>query len=119
MKTIYIIILNYNNFKDTADLLNSLPKLKYAGYKLSTLVIDNGSIDNSFNPGTGADGTIYTTSIQNDGKIIIGKPIKIHLQGHFIHFFLTDWAFFLDKPENFRDRRKLCNPICKRLTRAH
>ncbi|RYE18800.1 MAG: hypothetical protein EOP51_21195 [Sphingobacteriales bacterium] len=35
----------------------------------------NGSLDTDFNPGTGAGGTgayIYTTSIQTDGKIIIG-----------------------------------------------
>jgi uncharacterized delta-60 repeat protein len=32
----------------------------------------SGTIDNSFNPGTGADSYILTTSIQSDGKIIIG-----------------------------------------------
>lgn len=32
----------------------------------------NGTIDNSFNTGTGANNIIYTTSIQMDGKIIIG-----------------------------------------------
>jgi len=32
----------------------------------------NGSLDATFNPGTGATGTILTTSIQSDGKIIIG-----------------------------------------------
>ena len=32
----------------------------------------NGSLDTSFDPGTGANATIYTTSIQSDGKIIIG-----------------------------------------------
>lgn len=31
----------------------------------------NGSLDSTFNPGTGAD-WVYSTSIQNDGKIIIG-----------------------------------------------
>jgi uncharacterized delta-60 repeat protein len=33
---------------------------------------NNGSIDSSFNPGTGADNHINTISIQTDGKIIIG-----------------------------------------------
>jgi len=33
---------------------------------------NDGSIDASFNPGTGASGTVYTTTMQNDGKIIIG-----------------------------------------------
>ena len=32
----------------------------------------DGSLDASFNPGTGANNTIQATSIQNDGKIIIG-----------------------------------------------
>ena len=36
----------------------------------------NGTLDNTFNPGTGATGaninSIYSTSIQSDGKIIIG-----------------------------------------------
>lgn len=32
----------------------------------------DGSLDISFNPGTGVSGTVYSTSIQDDGKIIIG-----------------------------------------------
>ena len=32
----------------------------------------NGSLDASFNPGIGANATIYTAAIQSDGKIIIG-----------------------------------------------
>jgi uncharacterized delta-60 repeat protein len=32
----------------------------------------DGSLDMAFNPGTGASGIVYTTSIQSDGKIIIG-----------------------------------------------
>jgi len=32
----------------------------------------NGSLDISFNTGTGADDSIYTSAIQKDGKIIIG-----------------------------------------------
>ncbi|MEX0996194.1 MAG: T9SS type A sorting domain-containing protein [Flavobacteriaceae bacterium] len=32
----------------------------------------DGSLDTSFDPGTGANGDIYTSSIQSDGKIIIG-----------------------------------------------
>jgi len=32
----------------------------------------NGSLDNSFNPGTGASDYVLTSSIQSDGKIIIG-----------------------------------------------
>lgn len=32
----------------------------------------NGIIDSTFNPGTGADGDVYTSAIQSDGKILIG-----------------------------------------------
>ena len=32
----------------------------------------NGTLDTSFDPSTGANGIVYTTAIQNDGKIIIG-----------------------------------------------
>lgn len=32
----------------------------------------DGSLDTSFNPGTGASSWIYTSALQNDGKIIIG-----------------------------------------------
>ena len=31
-----------------------------------------GTLDLSFNPGTGASNNVWTTSIQSDGKIIIG-----------------------------------------------
>lgn len=31
-----------------------------------------GSLDVTFNPGTGASSLIYATAIQSDGKIIIG-----------------------------------------------
>lgn len=33
---------------------------------------NDGTLDASFNPGSGSDGTVESTSIQNDGKIIIG-----------------------------------------------
>jgi uncharacterized delta-60 repeat protein len=45
---------------------NSIPINRIA--RLNT----NGTLDTSFNPGTGADAYINTTSIQSDGKIIIG-----------------------------------------------
>jgi len=32
----------------------------------------DGTLDGAFNPGTGANGTVFTTSIQSDGKVIIG-----------------------------------------------
>ena len=32
----------------------------------------DGTLDSTFNPGTGTNGIIYSSSIQSDGKIIIG-----------------------------------------------
>ncbi|MBI2279156.1 MAG: delta-60 repeat domain-containing protein [Bacteroidetes bacterium] len=32
----------------------------------------NGTLDSTFDPGTGANNTVYTSAIQSDGKIIIG-----------------------------------------------
>jgi uncharacterized repeat protein (TIGR01451 family)/uncharacterized delta-60 repeat protein len=32
----------------------------------------NGTVDTGFDPGTGANGTIYAVAIQNDGKVLIG-----------------------------------------------
>jgi hypothetical protein len=42
---VYIVILNYNNFSDTIECLESLLKLQYDNYQI--LVCDNNSTDNS------------------------------------------------------------------------
>ena len=39
--------------------------------RISRLNID-GSLDGTFNPGTGADGIVHTIAVQSDGKILIG-----------------------------------------------
>ena len=43
---VYIVVLNYNNFIDTAECLKSLLKLSYS--KKNIIVCDNGSDDGSF-----------------------------------------------------------------------
>ncbi|MFO1487033.1 MAG: Calx-beta domain-containing protein [Verrucomicrobiota bacterium] len=35
-------------------------------------LMDGGAVDNDFNPGTGANGTIYALAVQPDGKILVG-----------------------------------------------
>ncbi len=52
--------------------------LYYGGtYKVGIArIYTNGSIDGTFNVGTGASGGIYVTSIQSDGKIIIGGTFR-------------------------------------------
>jgi uncharacterized delta-60 repeat protein len=37
----------------------------------------NGSLDSSFNPGTGADGWVHSIALQSDGKVIIGGDFTI------------------------------------------
>ncbi len=43
MKTVSIIILNFNGTKDTLECLESIQKLQVIGYKLQVIVVDNGS----------------------------------------------------------------------------
>lgn len=50
-------------------------KSMYALKQQST-IYSAGTIDTLFNPGTGADGTIYSMTIQSDGKIIIGGNLS-------------------------------------------
>lgn len=38
----------------------------------------DGSLDTTFNPGVGPNGSLMTTSIQNDGKIVIGGDFKLY-----------------------------------------
>ena len=38
----------------------------------------DGSLDNTFNPGTGANSTVWTIAIQSNGKIIIGGDFTIY-----------------------------------------
>lgn len=45
MPKIYIVILNYNGFEDTAKLLPTINKLNSGKYKLQTILVDNGSND--------------------------------------------------------------------------
>ena len=44
-KTVYIIVLNYNNYKDTIECIKSLEALNYPNYKI--VIIDNKSTDDS------------------------------------------------------------------------
>lgn len=55
MKTVFIIILNFNGEKDTIECLDSINQLLTTSYQLRTIVVDNGSKDKlavSSNPST-------------------------------------------------------------------
>jgi uncharacterized delta-60 repeat protein len=43
-----------------------------AAYKNIVRLNENGSVDSSFNPGSGANSSIYAVALQPDGKILIG-----------------------------------------------
>ena len=45
-KKVNIIVLNYNNYQDTIECINSILQLNYTNYNL--IVIDNASTNNSF-----------------------------------------------------------------------
>jgi len=61
-KKVYIIILNYNGWKDTIECLNSLLSSSYENFKV--VIIDNCSIDNSYKE---------LENIVQDDKIILIK----------------------------------------------
>ncbi len=47
MNKVYIILVNYNGWKDTLECLESILKNDYTNYQI--IVVDNNSLDNSFN----------------------------------------------------------------------
>ncbi len=47
MKKVAIVTVNFNGNKDTLELLESLKRLQVTGYRLQTIVVDNGSSDGS------------------------------------------------------------------------
>jgi hypothetical protein len=67
--------------RQTSPLTNLKPKKAMKQFLSTTTAVfalaittfaQIGSIDPTFNPGTAADCNVWTTSIQSDGKIIIG-----------------------------------------------
>ena len=44
---VYIVILNWNRYDDTAECLTSINKLLVEKYTLNVVVVDNGSTDGS------------------------------------------------------------------------
>lgn len=45
MKLVYVILVNYNGYKDTIECVNSLRKINYSNFKI--IIVDNGSNDDS------------------------------------------------------------------------
>ncbi|MBV4423555.1 glycosyltransferase family 2 protein [Clostridium tyrobutyricum] len=45
MPLVYIILINFNGYKDTIECVNSLEKINYRNYKI--IIVDNASSDNS------------------------------------------------------------------------
>src|SRR3972149_8894642 len=45
MKKVFIIVLNWNGYRDTVDCLRSIEKCSYTAYEV--VVVDNGSTDGS------------------------------------------------------------------------
>lgn len=47
LSKIFIVTVNWNNYEDTIDLLDSIKKLKERSYQIQTTIVDNGSTNNS------------------------------------------------------------------------
>ena len=47
MKNVFIVILNWNRAQDTLDCLKSIKKLLITDFRLSIIVVDNASTDDS------------------------------------------------------------------------
>jgi GT2 family glycosyltransferase len=47
MKKVFVIILNWNGWKDTIECLKTVKQLSVVSYQLSVVVVDNGSTDGS------------------------------------------------------------------------
>ncbi len=47
MALIYVILINFNGYKDTIECVNSLKKINYKNYKI--IIVDNASSDDSLN----------------------------------------------------------------------
>lgn len=47
MTSVHLIVLNWNDYKDTKECINSINKLNTRNIQLKTIVVDNGSTDGS------------------------------------------------------------------------
>lgn len=85
---ITIILLNYNNFNDTINCINSLKKVKYSNFEI--IVVDNKSKNNSLEILKSLeDSHIHITSSQKNGGYAYGNNYGIAIaKKHKADFFL-------------------------------
>lgn len=73
---VYIVALNYNGFNLTSEFIESINQLTYTNYKI--LVVENGSLDNSYNQLVEAFPEI--TLIQNKSNLSYCKAFNIGIR---------------------------------------
>ncbi len=80
MKKVYIVLLNYNGWKDTIECLESVLKSDYSNFQI--IVVDNDSPNNSMkyivNWADGAQNVLYSdnTQLKNLSQPPIAKPLE-------------------------------------------
>ena len=70
LQMIYAIVINYNNYKDTVECVDSLKRTYLQRFKL--VIIDNGSTDESAH---------MLKKIENDNRVVISSNINIGFSG--------------------------------------
>lgn len=74
---VYIVLINYNGFKDTIECIESILKSDYKNYQI--IVVDNNSTDNSMNY------LIYWAEGKSSGEHIKYDSELKHLNFHSVH----------------------------------
>ncbi len=86
-KKVYIVILNYNGWKDTIECLESVLKSDYVNYQI--IVVDNGSSNDSMkyivNWAEGSQEVVYPidTKLKYLTQPCVYKPLKYHLYSQY------------------------------------
>src|SRR3989344_6615044 len=65
MKNVFVSILNFNGNKNTIECVESLKKINISGFKLTILIIDNGSAE-KLNLKNDSWGEIYLKIIRSE-----------------------------------------------------
>lgn len=73
---VYVIVLNWNGWKDTIECLESLYKMSYPNYQI--VVVDNGSTDDSVEKiKSWAEGNVLAEAVSEDERIkrLVSPPV--------------------------------------------
>ncbi|MCX6136209.1 MAG: glycosyltransferase [Ignavibacteriales bacterium] len=87
--SVVVIVLNYNNFEDTAECVRSLEALRYP--RFSVAIIDNASPDGSAAMIAASFPDVYlVTNKENKGFAAANNQVITHCRGRYILFLNPD-----------------------------